>query len=114
MQDVEVNNAPPMRFMAMAMVSCVSREMAPSDMPPVQKRVMMSAADSTSSMEIGSSPDTSSRQSRSTAGGLSLKCCSYALYASCDHREAGGSNSERQVVQTPSHKRSRGSEADCI
>ena len=42
-----VGHAPPMRFMAMAMVSCVSREMAPSDMPPVQKRVMMSAADST-------------------------------------------------------------------
>ncbi len=39
--------APPMRFMAMAMVSCVSREMAPRDMPPVQKRLMMSAAGST-------------------------------------------------------------------
>ena len=40
-------NPPPMRFMAMAMVSCVSREIAPSDMPPVQKRLMMSAAGST-------------------------------------------------------------------
>ena len=38
---------PPMRFMAMAMVSCVSRLMAPSDMPPVQKRAMMLAAGST-------------------------------------------------------------------
>ena len=40
-------------------------------------------AGSTSSMDMGSKPEASSRQSRSTAGGLSLKCCSYALYASC-------------------------------
>ncbi len=36
-------------------------------------------------MEMGPRPETSSKQSRSTAGGLSLKCCSYALYASCSH-----------------------------
>ena len=42
-----------MRFMAMAMVSCVSRLMAPSDMPPVQKRSMMAAAGSTSSRATG-------------------------------------------------------------
>lgn len=41
----------------------------------------------TSSMEMGSRPDFSSRQSRSTAGGLSLKCCSYAWYASCIRKE---------------------------
>ena len=46
-------DAPPMRFMAMAMVSCVSRLMAPSDMPPVQKRVMMASAGSTSSTLMG-------------------------------------------------------------
>ena len=34
-----------MRFMAMAIVSWVSREIAPSDMPPVQKRAMMSGGE---------------------------------------------------------------------
>jgi len=41
-----------MRFIAMAMVSCVSRLMAPSDMPPVQNLAMILAADSTWSREI--------------------------------------------------------------
>jgi hypothetical protein len=55
-----------MRFMAMAIVSWVSRLMAPSDMPPVQKRVMMASAGSTSSTLIGPASETSSRQSRRT------------------------------------------------
>lgn len=75
--------APPMRFMAMAIVSCVSRLMAPSDMPPVQKRRRMSAAGSTSSIGMASPAGTSSRQSRSTCAGLASKCARYASYASC-------------------------------
>ena len=58
-----------MRFMAMAIVSCVSREMAPRDMPPVQKRAMMSAAGSTSSIGMGAPAGASSRQSRRTDTG---------------------------------------------
>ena len=72
-----------MRFMAMAMVSCVSRLMAPSDMPPVQKRSMMASAGSTSSRGAGPPAGDSSRQSRKNDAGLSLKCCWYAVYASC-------------------------------
>jgi hypothetical protein len=64
---------PPMRFMAMAMVSWVSRLMAPSDMPPVQKRDMMLAAGSTSSIEMGWRLEESSRQSRSTATGACVR-----------------------------------------
>ena len=63
-----------MRFMAMAMVSWVSRLMAPSDMPPVQKRVMMASAGSTSSTLMGAASETSSRQSRRTCAGLLRKC----------------------------------------
>ena len=74
---------PPMRFMATAIVSCVSREMAPSDMPPVQKRATMAATGSTSSTEIGAPAGLSSRQSRSTDTGESTKCCMYASYAPC-------------------------------
>jgi hypothetical protein len=57
-----------MRFIAIAIVSCVSREIAPSDIPPVQKRAMMAAAGSTSSIEMGCAPaaGASSRQSRRT------------------------------------------------
>ena len=69
--------------MAMAMVSCVSRLMAPSDMPPVQKRVRMSAAGCTSASGTGAPAGTSSRQSRSTCAGLASKCARYASYASC-------------------------------
>jgi hypothetical protein len=43
---------PLIRFMAMEMVSWVSLEMAPRDMPPVQKRFMMFSAGSTSSRSI--------------------------------------------------------------
>lgn len=72
-----------MRFMAMEMVSCVSREMAPRDMPPVQKRTMMSAAGCTSSSGMGSPAGCSSSMSRSTMVGPWVKCFSYAAYASC-------------------------------
>lgn len=64
---------PPMRFIAIAIVSCVSRLMAPSDMPPVQKRSMIDATGSTSSIATGSASDTSSRQSRSTCTGALAK-----------------------------------------
>ena len=59
----------------MAMVSCVSREMAPRDMPPVQKRRMMAAAGSTSDSGTAGRLLDSSRQSRSVVVGASAKCC---------------------------------------
>ncbi len=77
-----------MRFMAIAIVSCVSRLMAPSDMPPVQKRVRMSPAGCTSSSGTGGPAGVSSRQSRSTCAGLASKCARYASYASCSARAA--------------------------
>src|SRR5580700_7897745 len=43
---------PPMRFMAMASVSCASAEIDPYDMAPVEKRLMMDEIGSTSSMGI--------------------------------------------------------------
>lgn len=64
---------PPMRFMATAIVSCVSREMAPSDMPPVQNRRMMSSTGSTSSTGTGFRSDLNSSMSRSTWAGEFLK-----------------------------------------
>ncbi len=54
-----------MRFMAMASVSCISLEMAPYDMAPVQKRWTMAAAGPTSSSGTGSrSPWISKRPRR--------------------------------------------------
>src|SRR5580692_5094232 len=44
---------PPMRFMAMASVSWACDEMEPYDMAPVEKRLTMSATDSTSSIGMG-------------------------------------------------------------
>ena len=49
-----VFDRPPRRFMAIASVSCDSREMEPSDMAPVAKRRTISCAGSTSSSGIGS------------------------------------------------------------
>jgi len=72
-----------MRFMATAMVSWVSREMAPRDMPPVQNRLMISSADCTSSMGMAGPTGVSSRQSLSTETGLLSKCFWYAEYMSC-------------------------------
>jgi hypothetical protein len=43
-----------MLFMATARVSCASREIEPSDIAPVEKRLTISAAGSTSSSGIGS------------------------------------------------------------
>ena len=42
-----------MRFIAIAMVSCASRLIEPSDAAPVAKRLTIRCADSTSSIEIG-------------------------------------------------------------
>src|SRR4029453_13665449 len=44
----------PSRFMAWARVSCASLDSAPCDMAPVEKRLAISAAGSTSSTGIGS------------------------------------------------------------
>ena len=43
---------PPMRFIAIASVSCASRESEPSDIAPVEKRLTISLAGSTSSSGI--------------------------------------------------------------
>ena len=42
-----------MRFMATASVVCASREIEPKDMAPVEKRLTISFAGSTSSIGIG-------------------------------------------------------------
>src|SRR5215467_14500055 len=46
---------PPSRFIATASVSCASREIEPSDIAPVEKRLTISAAGSTSSSGMPSS-----------------------------------------------------------
>ena len=48
-----VFDRPPMRFIATASVSCASRESEPSDIAPVENRLTISAAGSTSSSGIG-------------------------------------------------------------
>jgi len=73
---------PPMRFIAIAIASWHSREMAPRDMPPVQNLSQMSATDSTSSTSIGSRSDTTSSMSRNDVTGRSFLCAWYSLYAS--------------------------------
>ncbi|MCY1313815.1 hypothetical protein D9M70_643760 [compost metagenome] len=47
---------PPIRFMAIASVVCASRLIEPKDIAPVEKRLTMSVAGSTSSTEIGLRP----------------------------------------------------------
>lgn len=57
---------PPNLFIAIAIASCVSLEIAPRDIPPVQKRWTMETADSTLPIGIGALPLLSSRRSRRT------------------------------------------------
>ena len=64
---------PPMRFIAMAIASWHSREMAPRDMPPVQNRAQMSPTDSTSSMSMGFLSLSIMSMSRREVAGLSLR-----------------------------------------
>ena len=49
-----VFDLPPIRFIAIASVSCASVESEPSDIAPVAKRLTISLAGSTSSIGIGS------------------------------------------------------------
>ena len=56
---------PPNRFMAIARVSCASREIEPYDMAPVLNRLTMSATDSTSSIGIGWRPSLNLSRPRS-------------------------------------------------
>mmetsp|Transcript_10760 Transcript_10760/g.44502 ORF Transcript_10760/g.44502 Transcript_10760/m.44502 type:complete len:236 (+) Transcript_10760:1930-2637(+) len=72
---------PPRRFIATAITSWHSREMAPRDMPPVQKRDMMSPTDSTSSMGTGAASLLRSRQSRRTLVGRLSRWSTYVSYA---------------------------------
>ena len=51
-----VLDLPPMRFMAIASVVCASREIEPKLMAPVEKRLTISAAGSTSSSGTGLRP----------------------------------------------------------
>ena len=80
-----VFDLPPRRFIAIASVSCDSREIDPSDIAPVAKRLTISFAGSTSSMSIGStalvlnfiSPRSVARREAS-----SLTSAAYSLYFS--------------------------------
>lgn len=57
---------PPNRFIAIAIASCVSLEIAPRDIPPVQKRCTMEVADSTFPTGIGALLLLNSKRSRRT------------------------------------------------
>ena len=64
---------PPMRFIAMASVSCASVEIEPSDIAPVQNRLTISSAGSTSSIGIGGRPPVlKSHQAAQRAEALAL------------------------------------------
>src|SRR5208282_5260819 len=54
-----VFDLPPIRFIAMASVVCASREIAPNDIAPVEKRLTISAAGSTWSSGTGARPSVS-------------------------------------------------------
>ncbi len=54
-----VFDLPPIRFIAIASVSCDSREIEPSDIAPVTKRLTISLAGSTSSIDSHSSSGSS-------------------------------------------------------
>ena len=66
----------------MASVSCASRESAPSDMPPVQKRSMIFSTGATSSIEIGLRSETGSIMSRSVDAGEDATEAWKSLYLS--------------------------------
>ena len=94
---------PPIRFIAIASVSCASREIEPSDIAPVAKRLTISAAGSTSSIEISplsgkrkrSSPRNVERRAAS-----SFTACAYCLV----RREAAvadGVLQERDRLRVP-------------
>lgn len=57
---------PPTLFIAIAIASCVSLEMAPRDIPPVQNRSTMEVAGSTLPIGIGERSLLNSRRSRRT------------------------------------------------
>ena len=67
-----VLDLPPMRFMAMASVSCASLLMEPNDMAPVAKRFTISLAGSTSSIGTGFSASLNSIRPRSVQSSLAL------------------------------------------
>jgi hypothetical protein len=58
-----VFDLPPSRFIAIASVSCASRESEPSDIAPVEKRLTISLAGSTSSSGTPPSPASFNRSS---------------------------------------------------
>ena len=61
-----------MRFIAIARFSCASRLIEPNDIAPVEKRVAMDEAGSTSSTDTGSSASTKRSRSRGIAVGRLL------------------------------------------
>ena len=76
---------PPMRFIAIASVSCASREIEPSDMAPVENRFTISLAGWTSSSGIpppASSRNFSSPRSVYRRTASSLTAFAYASYVS--------------------------------
>ena len=64
-----LQEAAPMRFMAMASVSCASLESAPCDMLPLEKRLRTWVIDSTSSSPMGARSDLKSSRLRMWMGG---------------------------------------------
>ena len=73
---------PPIWFMASANVSCDSLEMEPSDIAPVEKRLTISRAGSTSSNGIGSSSNPNSPRNVACRALSSSKCLVYSLNVS--------------------------------
>jgi hypothetical protein len=60
-----VFDLPPRRFIAIASVSCAIDEIDPSDIAPVEKRLTISLAGSTSSIGTGFAPSLIFRRPRS-------------------------------------------------
>ncbi len=71
---------PPSRFIAMARVSWASREMEPYDMAPVEKRLTISEAGSTSSTEIGARSEVKPKRPRSV---MRRSDCSFTRSVYC-------------------------------
>ena len=69
-----VFDLPPMRFMAIAIVSCASREIEPKLMAPLEKRLTISAAGSTSSIGTAVRPSSSALLMRKRPRMAKFRC----------------------------------------
>ncbi len=101
-----VFDLPPMRFMAIASVSCASREIEPKLMAPVEKRLTISAADSTSSIGTGRRPSSSAFLMRKRPRMAKFRCTwPFKRLAYCavglDALAANGVLEERDRLRRP-------------